>query len=356
MADDNRLYELEEYIKQGEPDKVQKSKAWKTAIGLQAVDNLKTSDYLIDTAKEHIEGKITIADAQNRISSYYKQRDKRKEKEAETEEGDIVSTRIAAILGEKTFNFSPAELKEIHRRLFTGVFDHAGKYRDYNITKNEWVLGGDTVTYAAYLSIIPALEYDFKTEKEFSYDNLSAPEAVKHISKFASGIWQIHPFGEGNTRTTAVFIIKYLKTFGFEISNDAFENNSWYFRNALVRANYNNVAKGITATTEFLDKFFENLLLGGNNELKNRYAHIDYEKTVGAQSAKTDNPKCKNCTLEEAAILDIIKEQPDITQKDLAVRIGKSERTVKTRTVAMQEKGLIKREGGKRNGKWVIVE
>ena len=356
MADDNRLYELDEYIKQGEPDKTQKSRAWKTAIGLQAVDNLKTSDYLIDTAKEHIEGKITIADAQNRISSYYKQRDKRKEKEAETEEGDIVSSRIAAILGEKTFNFSPAELKEIHRRLFTGVFDHAGKYRDYNITKNEWVLGGDTVTYAAYQSIIPTLEYDFKTEKEFSYDTLSAAEAVKHISKFASGIWQIHPFGEGNTRTTAVFVIKYLKTFGFEISNDAFENNSWYFRNALVRANYNNVAKGITATTEFLDRFFENLLLGGNNDLKNRYAHIDYEKATEAQSATVKGSKCQNGTLEEVAMLNAIKENPSATQKELAAAIGKSERTVKRLTVTMQEKGLIERTGGRRNGKWVTHE
>ena len=356
MADDNRLYELDEYIKQGEPDKAQKSIAWKTAIGLQAVDNLKTSNYLIDTAKEHIEGKITITDAQNRISSYYKKRDKRKEKEADTEEGDIVSTRITAILSEKTFNFSPAELKEIHRRLFTGVFDHAGKYRDYNITKNEWVLGGDTVTYAAYQSIIPTLEYDFKTEKEFSYDNLSASDAVKHISKFASGIWQIHPFGEGNTRTTAVFVIKYLKTFGFEISNDAFENNSWYFRNALVRANYNNVAKGITATTEFLDRFFENLLLGGNNELKNRYAHIDYEKVAKVQSATDKDSKCQNGTLEEIAMLNAIKANPSATQKELAAAIGKSERTVKRLTVAMQEKGLIERTGGKRNGKWVIIE
>lgn len=356
MADNNRLYELEEYIKQGEPDKVQKSRVWKTAIGLQAVDNLKTSDYLIDTAKDHIEGKITIDEVQKRIGSYYKQRDKRKEKESETEEGDIVSSRIAAILGEKTFNFSPAELKEIHRRLFTGVFDHAGKYRDYNITKNEWVLGGDTVTYAAYQSIIPTLEYDFKTEKEFSYDNLSASDAVKHISKFASGIWQIHPFGEGNTRTTAVFVIKYLKTFGFEISNDAFENNSWYFRNALVRANYNNVAKGITATTDFLDRFFENLLLGGNDELKNRYAHIDYDNTTEAQSATPSVPKCQNGTLEELAMLNAIKANPTATQKELAVAIGKSERTVKRLTVAMQEKGLIERAGGRRNGEWIIVE
>lgn len=292
--------ELEEYIKQGEPAKSERSDAWKTAIGLQDVDGLKTSDYLLDTAKEHIEGKINIIDAQKRIQSYYEQSDIRLNIEESTKEADIVSSRIAAILGEKTFQFSPAEYKEIHRRLFTGVFDHAGKERPYNITKKEWVLSGDTVTYAAFDSINATLDYDFKTEKEFSYNGLSVNESIRHISKFASDIWQIHPFCEGNTRATAVFIIKYLKTFGFDISNDTFAENSWYFRNALVRANYNNLKLGITSTTEYLEKFFENLLLDKHNELKNRFLHINF------QSANNSVPKCQNgtlnCTLEELAI------------------------------------------------------
>ena len=353
MAEKNWQYELEEYIRQGEPTKAERSYAWRTAIGLQDVDGLDTSKYLLDTAKEHIEGKINIAEAQKRIESYYRQSNNRKQVEADTEEADIVASRITELLGEKTFQFSPAEFKEIHRRLFAGVFDHAGKIRDYNITKPEWVLAGDTVTYASFESINATLDYDFKTEKEFDYSGLSVDSSVKHIAKFASDIWQIHPFGEGNTRATAVFIIKYLKTFGFEVSNDIFAENSWYFRNALVRANYNNLQKGITATTKYLELFFENLLLGSNNELKNRFLHIDFESAT--QSANSMAPKCKNCTLEEIAIINALRNNPKITQKELAAKIGKSERTVKTRTVEMQEKGFIRRKNGKRNGAWEIL-
>jgi fido (protein-threonine AMPylation protein) len=273
-------FELEEYIKQGEPGKTEKSEAWKTAIGLQAVDGLKTSAYLLDTAKEHIEGKISIDEAQKRIQSYYEQRVNRTQVENETKEADMVSTRIARLLGEKTFQFSPAEWLAIHRGLFEGVFDHAGQTRKYNITKREWVLKGDTVTYAAWNSIREILDYDFATEKQFSYEGLSVAAAVKHLAKFASDIWQIHPFCEGNTRATAVFMIKYMKTLGFHINNDAFEKNSWYFRNALVRANYNDLQKGIHATTRFLEMFFSNLILGTAYELKNRTMHIDYVATI----------------------------------------------------------------------------
>ena len=353
MAEKNWQYELEAYIRQGEPTKSERSYAWRTAIGLQDVDGLETSKYLLDTAKEHIEGKINIAEAQKRIESYYRQSNNRKQVEADTEEADIVASRITELLGEKTFQFSPAEFKEIHRRLFAGVFDHAGKIRDYNITKPEWVLAGDTVTYASFESINVTLDYDFKTEKEFEYASLSIEASVKHIAKFASDIWQIHPFGEGNTRSTAVFIIKYLKTFGFEVSNDIFAENSWYFRNALVRANYNNLQNGITATTKYLVLFFENLLLGSNNELKNRYLHIDFESAV--QSDKKDNPKCQNVTLEELAILNAIKNDPKITQKELAAIIGKSDRTVKRYMDTMKEKGIIRRKNGKRNGEWDVL-
>lgn len=259
------------------------------------------------------------------------------------------------MLGEKTFQFSPAELQSIHRKLFSGVFDHAGKIRDYNITKKEWILKGDTVLYASYDSIRDTLAYDFAQEKEFSYEGLSLSESVHHISKFTAGIWQIHPFEEGNTRSTAVFIIKYLKTFGFHISNETFAENSWYFRNALVRANYNDWKNGIHETTEFLDMFFENLLLDKHHQLKNRFMHVDYKDESAVQSANTDDSKCNYCTLEELAILREIANNPGITQKELAVKVGKSERTIKTRTVEMQEKGYICRENGKRNGKWKVL-
>lgn len=355
MINNNWELELNEYLRQGEPDQIDRSNAWKTAIGLQDVDGLKTSKYLVDTAKEHIEGKISIAEANQRIHSYYEERESRNEMEADTKEADIVSVRIAQILGEKTFQFSPVEWQNIHRRLFEGVFQHAGKIRDYNITIKEWVLKSETVTYASYESMRDTLDYDFRMEKEFSYEGLSLTDSIRHIAKFTSGIWQIHPFGEGNTRSTAVFVIKYLKTFGFTVSNEAFAENSWYFRNALVRANYSNWQQGIHETTKFLELFFENLLLNAGHELKNRYMHIDFNEQSAIQSARETDSKCNNCTLEEMAIIQEIKKNPGITQKQLANLIGKSERTVKTRTIEMQEKGLICRENGKRNGRWKVL-
>lgn len=356
VADEkNWQTDLEEYIRQGEPEQAEKSNAWKTAIGLQDVDGLKTSEYLLDTAKEHIEGKITIESAKSRIMSYYEQRSDRRAVEDSTKEADIVSVRIAELLSERTFQFSPAQLRSIHRRLFEGVFKHAGQFRTYNITKKEWVLNGKSVFYASYDSICDSLDYDFGNEKEFSYSGITINESVRHIAKFTSDIWQIHPFCEGNTRTTAVFILKYLQTFGFTVSNDVFADNSWYFRNALVRANYNDLQNGIHDTLEYLEMFFDNLILGEKKELKNRYLHVDYSKL---QSANFRISKCKNCTLnctlEELAILNAIKNDPDITQTELAAVTGKSLRTVKTRTVELQEKGLIMRENGKRNGKWIV--
>lgn len=269
---------LNEYIRLGEPQKGEKTIAWQTAIGLQAVDGLSTSDYLLETAKENIEGKITLSEANARISSYYEERQDRKIIEAGTKEADIVSGRIATLLSEKTFNFSPAAWMAIHRYLFKDVFAHAGEIRTYNISKNEWVLNGKSVFYTSYDSIPMTLDYDFNTEKQFSYSKLSNKEIIRHLAKFTCDIWQIHPFCEGNTRSTAVFIIKYLNSLGFSIGNESFAKNSWYFRNALVRANYNDLQNDVYASTEYLEMFFENLLLGEKHDLKNRYLHIDWQQ------------------------------------------------------------------------------
>lgn len=359
MPDKNWQFELEEYIKQGEPDKAEKSEAWQTAIGLQAVDGLNTSDYLLDTAKEHIEGKITIDEAQKRIHSYYEQRSVRTETENETKEADIVSARIAKLLGEKAFQFSPAEWLSIHRRLFEGVFSHAGQVRQYNITKKEWVLNGDTVIYADWNSIKETLDYDFATEKQFSYEGLSVDAAVKHLAKFASDIWQIHPFSEGNTRATAVFMIKYMKTFGFSVNNGAFEKNSWYFRNALVRANYNNLQKGVHSTMKFLKMFFSNLLLDTHYELKNRYMHIDYVDESKFQSISSKVPKYQfdtlDCTLEELAVLELVAKNSTIKQQELVEVTGKSIATIKRIMKSLQDKNYIRRESGRRYGKWEVL-
>ena len=355
------MNDFEEYIRQSEPHKREKGYAWQTAIGLQAVDGLKPSEYLKEKARQHIEGDITIDEVKQLVDSYYESKVTRSSSEDRTEEADKVSARITEILSENTFTFSPIEYLAIHRHLFEGIFSHAGQIRDYNITKNEWVLKGATVLYASAGSIRETLEYDFSQEKIFDYKNLNIDEAIRHIARFVSGIWQIHAFGEGNTRTTAVFTIKYLHTFGFNFSNETFANHSWYFRNALVRANYNDLTKGVYATTEFLEKFFRNLILNEQNELKNRNLQIDEIEKEAIQSAKQtdmDIPKCKNCTLdctlEEIAVLNYLKEKPNATQKEIAQHIGKSERTVKSMTVNLSERGIIERKNGRRNGFWEI--
>ena len=242
--------------------------------------------------------------------------------------------------------------------MLEGVFSHAGQVRQYNITKKEWVLNGDTVTYADWNSIKETLDYDFSTEKQFSYEGLSVDAAVKHLAKFASDIWQIHPFSEGNTRATAVFMIKYMKTFGFSVNNDAFEKNSWYFRNALVRANYNNLQKGVHSTTKFLEMFFSNLLLDTHYELKNRYMHIDYAEN-NSQSISPKVPKYQfdtlDCTLEELAVLELVAKNPTIKQQELAEAAGKSIATIKRIMKSLQDKNYIRRESGKRYGKWEVL-
>ena len=208
-----------------------------------------------------------------------------------TEEADKVSSRIAEILSETAFSFSPNEYISIHRKLFRGIYKHAGKIRDYNITKKEWVLDGATVMYGSASELRATLEYDFSQEKDFSYKGLSMDEIIHHLAVFVSRLWQIHIFGEGNTRTTAVFFIKYLRTLGFSATNDIFAENAWYFRNALVRANYTNLQKGIHETTEYLEVFLRNLLLNEKNELHNRNLHISgllNEEKVDIGDSKVD--------------------------------------------------------------------
>ena len=265
---------FKEYLRESEPDKAYKGYAWSTAIGLQAVDGLKPSKYLVDTAIQNIEGKITMKEAQSLIDSYYEERPVHLSDDERTEEADMVSSRIAELLSETGFSFSPNECISIHRKLFQGIYEHAGKFRDYNITKKEWVLDGATVMYGSASELRATLEYDFSQEKAFSYKGLSMDEIIHHLAIFISRLWQIHIFGEGNTRTTAVFFIKYLRMLGFSATNDIFAENAWYFRNALVRANYTNLQKGIHETTEYLEVFLRNLLLNEKNELHNRNLHI----------------------------------------------------------------------------------
>ena len=313
---------FKEYIRQVEPDKRDKGYAWSTAIGLQAVDGLKPSDYLLETAVKNIDGLITLEEAGDLLNSYYRENPKQNRNDR-TEEADKVSVRIAQILSERAFSFTQNEYLSIHRKLFIGIYKHAGKIRDYNITKKEWVLDGASVVYGSASELRATLEYDFSEEKAFSYKGLSIEEMIRHLAVFVSRLWQIHAFAEGNTRTTAVFFIKYIRTLGFEASNDIFAENAWYFRNALVRANYNDLKMGVHETTEYLELFLRNLLLGEKNELRNRDMHISgiFSKTEKAdiQEEKADIQEEKADIQEEKADIHIKLQQrlPQITEKTL---------------------------------------
>ena len=272
---DKELYlNFDEYIRQGEPAQREKAGYWQAAIGLQAVDGLKTSEYLQQTARRNIEGEITIDEARELVNQYYVTKTTHDADDEDKEEADRVSSNIVKVLASPTFDFSTGGYQSVHRRVFEGVMKHAGELRTYDITKKEWVLEGDTVLYLNWEDLRRAIDYDLEQERSYSYKGKSQDEMISHLTRFVSGLWQIHAFGEGNTRTTAVFTIQYLRSLGFDVNNDPFARHSWYFRNALVRANYRNVAKRIDYTPVYLERFFRNLLLGEQWDLRNRYLHI----------------------------------------------------------------------------------
>ena len=270
----NEFASFDKYLRQGEPSQKEKAENWKTAIGLQAVDGLQPSAYLIDVAKRNIEGEITLDETRKLIDAYYQSKTVRTPKDEDEEEADKVSANIAKILASKTFAFNTNGYVSLHRRIFEGVFKHAGEICQYDISKKEWVLEGDSVNYLNWEDLRRALDWDIEQEKNFQYKGLTDDEKIEHIAKFVSGIWQIHAFREGNTRTTAIFTIQYLRSLGYKVNNEMFAKHSWYFRNALVRANYRNIQKGIDYSPIYLVRFFRNLLLKDSWVLKNRYLHI----------------------------------------------------------------------------------
>lgn len=343
---------FKEYIKQSEPSKKYKGYAWSTAIGLQAVDGLEPSEHLLQTAIENIEGNISMADAEKRIESYYAANPKQNNDDR-TEEADKVSVRIAAILSEKAFTFSPSEYIGIHRKLFFEIYKHAGKIRDYNITKKEWVLDGATVLYGNAAELRRTLEYDFEQEKKFSYKGLSTDEIIEHLAFFISRLWQIHIFGEGNTRTTAVFFIKYLRSLGYDATNDIFAENAWYFRNALVRANYTDLKNNIHETTVYLERFIRNLLLGEDNELKNRYLHISHLFDENAEINAGINAEIKISEKQKKIIL-MLKENPYCTIKEISDKLDVNHSTVERNIKKLRENGIVGRVGSRKDGKWIV--
>ena len=370
----NEFASFDEYLRQGEPLQKERAENWKTAIGLQAVDGLQPSAYLIDVAKRNIEGEITLDETRKLIDSYYQSKTVRTPKDEDEEEADKVSANIAKILASKTFAFNTNGYVSLHRRIFEGVFKHAGEIRQYDISKKEWVLEGDSVNYLNWEDLRRALDWDIEQEKNFSYKGLTDDEKIEHIAKFISGFWQIHAFREGNTRTTAIFTIQYLRSLGYEVNNEMFAKHSWYFRNALVRANYRNIQKGIDYSPIYLVRFFRNLLLKDSWVLKNRYLHIDptdewkvqprlatpqvphtpHQKVDRKGGQKTEKVGRKGGQKTKDSILSLIASDPFVTTNEMSKQLQINRSAISKHIKKLKEDHIIERIGPDKGGKWII--
>ena len=358
--------EFDQYIRQGEPMEQERAAIWRTAIGLQAVDGLQTSDYLKQTAKKHIEGEIDIDEARQLIKTYYQSKSTREAIDDDQHEADKVSANITKILSSSSLDFSAKGFLALHRRIFEGVFKHAGELRQYDITKKEWVLDADTVNYLNCEDLYRALEFDIEQERHFSYKNLSLEQQVLHIAQFVSGLWQIHPFGEGNTRTTAVFTILYLRHIGFSVENDLFANYSWYFRNALVRANYKNAVKGIDYSPIYLERFFRNLLMGEQWDLRNRYLHISASaewkeqpclgKKAGDVTQNVTQNVTQKLTIRQQNVLRLIQADKTSSAATMATTFCVTVRSIRRDIEAIRQHYNLQWIGPTRGGHWEIVE
>ena len=376
------MNDFDEYLEAGEPERRERAYGWATAIGLQDVDGLKPSKYLIETAKRHIEGEISQEDARRLVDEYYETKEGH-DLPVDVQEADKVSTRMIAVINSPTFNFSVAYYFGLHRQIFDGVFKFAGEVRSVELTKREWVLNGDSVQYTPSCMIKDTLEYDFDRERKFKYKGLSEDRFVEHFASFISGVWQIHPFREGNTRTVALFAIKYLRARGYSVTNDLFAEKAYYFRNALVRANYENDRLGVEKTQLPLEEFFKVLLYDYDIELHNRFLKIGQEygspiaDAIGGLHRKAANGGERNDGIKRAddVINDVINDaindainpaeanaikailrDPRLTAAKLANILGVKQRQAQRIVASLKIKVGLRRVGSRKTGKWVFGE
>ena len=380
--DDPILRELGGYFKAEEPGRRERADAWATAIGLQKVDGLTPSQFLFDTAKDHIEGRITQNQARRRIRDYYATRDETSRPDPEKEEADKVSERIVAVINDGGFAFTPEYYISIHAKLFKGVLPSAGKLRTVNIRKREWVLKDDSVLYGDAATLKQSLVRDFIDEREFDYGGKSPRKMIPHFARFIAQIWQLHPFGEGNTRTTAVFAIKYLGSLGYGVANNMFKDNSWFFRNALVRANYADHSHGVQRDWSYLESFFRNLLLGEHNEMKSRYLLIglteedkrkireltegkDGQKATRKSGRESREKKCsggreksreKRRLGSREKILALLAERPALTYAGLSEATGLTVKAIEKNIRQLKAAGRLRRIGPDKGGHWEVVK
>ena len=258
---------INEYEEINKPSEYIKQQEWDMAIGLQEVDNLKPSKYLEKLLEENIIGKLSLEQVKKELRTYYIEKEKKNEVNHNELECDFVSTRIVELLQEDKFELSVDYLKYVHKYLFQDVYEFAGNFRIVDFSKPEIILNNDSVAYGDSKTLKESIEYDISLELEKNYKDMNMVEVIKNITKFSSNIWQVHPFREGNTRTTALFIEKYLISLGYNVDNSLFKEKSVYYRNALVRSNYFNNELDVKEDSSYLIRFYENLLLGKNNNL-----------------------------------------------------------------------------------------
>ena len=258
---------INQYNEIDNPKGYVKQLEWDMAIGLQEVDNLKPSKYLEQIKEKNVLGELTIEEVEKSLKDYYVEKEKQNSINYKELECDFVSMRIVELLEKDDFELSIDYLKYIHKYLFQDVYEFAGEFRNVNFSKHEIILNNDSVAYGDYKTLRESLEYDISLEKEKNYKEMPIVDVIKNITDFSSSIWQVHPFREGNTRTTALFIEKYLISLGYDVDNSLFKDKSVYFRNALVRSNCFNNDLNIKVDKSYLIKFYENLLLGKNNNL-----------------------------------------------------------------------------------------
>lgn len=362
--DDPTLKEFDSYYQARSASQRERAENWAVAIGLQKVDGLKPSEHLIAIAKRHIEGEITGSEATSLVDQYYETKAGHDLPE-DVKEADRVAARINEVIEDEGFNFSPTYLVALHGLIFEGVFPHAGSIRDVNLRKREWVLRGDSVTYGHAPVIEKTLDYDFDREREYSYSGKDKSAIIAHFSRFIAGIWQIHPFREGNTRTTAVFAIKYLQSMRIKATNDLFAENSWFFRNALVRANYENPLDGISRDFEPLERFFRNLILGEKNELKNRYlivelkpsdkAQLEANRQSGQKKAVRKKRSEKRGQKTSDRLLQLLSDHPHLTQDGMVAALMITRSTVQKHILNLKKAGRLRRVGPDKGGRWEVI-
>ena len=327
------------------------SAIWQTAIGIQAGDGLEVSDYLRQSAKKHISGQITLDEVQKLIKEYYIENKGAEGDDSETEGADKTTVNIVRLLQtESALELSTQGLAALNRYIFEGVYENSGALRDYEEYKREWVLGGDTLRFTNLEALPEELEQCISKELNFDYDTATSDDFVSHLSAFIAQIWHICPFGEGNTRFTAVLTLLYLNNLGINIEFDTFRNDTWYFHNALVRANYRNSVKNIDFEPVYLERFFRNMLLGEQWELRNRYVHVrpaaewrvqpknNNDATTGQVEIKKETRKAEESDKKQTSkIRKIEPESPNLLF--LTVAIGQDFLSVKEIMEKLRLKG-----------------